>query len=55
MCKKLVWLILVVLVSGLVGNASAADVSWDDGGTDSLWSTAANWTGDTVPGAGMIQ
>ena len=51
MYKKLVWLIFVVLVSGLVGNASAAEVSWDDGGTDSLWSTAANWIGDTVPTA----
>ena len=51
MYKKLVWLIFVVFVPGLVGNASAADVSWDDGGTDSLWSTAANWSGDTVPTA----
>ena len=51
MYKKLVWLILIALVPGLVGNASAADVNWDDGGTDSLWSAAANWTGDTVPTA----
>jgi len=51
MFKKLVRSILVVLVS-LAGNASAADISWDGGGTDSLWSTAANWDGDTVPAAG---
>ena len=51
MYKKLVRLILVVLV-GLAGNASAADISWDGGGTDSLWNTAENWDGDTVPGAG---
>lgn len=51
MYKKLVRLILVVLVC-LVGNASAADISWDGGGTDSLWSTVVNWAGDTIPGAG---
>ena len=51
MYKKLVWLIFIVLVTGLVGNASAQVVNWDGGGTDSLWSTAANWTGDTVPTA----
>ncbi len=51
MYKKLVWLIFVVLVLGLVGKASAQVVNWDGGGTDSLWSTAANWTGDTVPTA----
>ncbi len=51
MYKKLVRLIFVVLVLGLVGNASAQVVNWDGGGTDSLWSTAANWTGDTVPTA----
>ncbi|MBC8218064.1 MAG: hypothetical protein H8E73_06325, partial [Planctomycetes bacterium] len=52
MYKKLARLILVVLVLGLVGNALAADVSWDDDGTDNLWSTAANWSSDTVPTAG---
>jgi len=51
MYKEFLWLILIVLVLGLVGNVSAADISWDDGGTDSLWSTVANWTGDTVPTA----
>ncbi len=52
MYKKSWWLVFVVVVSGLVGNASAADISWDGGGTDSLWSTAANWAGDAIPGAG---
>ena len=51
MYKRLVQLIFIVLV-GLAGNASAADISWDGGGTDSLWSTAANWDGDAVPKAG---
>jgi hypothetical protein len=49
MCKEFARFILIVLVLGLAHNVSAADVSWDDGGTDSLWSTAANWAGDTVP------
>ncbi len=51
MYKEFLRLILIVSVLSLVGNASAADISWDDGGTDSLWSTAANWDGDTVPTA----
>jgi len=52
MYKKLERLILVVLVFGFAGNVSAADINWDGGGTDSLWSTAANWAGDTVPTTG---
>jgi len=52
MCKRWVSLILFVSVMGLVSNAPAADISWDGDGTDSLWSTAANWAGDTVPAAG---
>jgi len=52
MFKRLVSLILLVSMTGLAGNALAADISWDDGGTDSLWSTAANWDGDTIPTAG---
>ena len=27
-------------------------VQWDAGGTDALWSNAANWTGDAVPATG---
>lgn len=33
-------------------NAEAATRTWDGGGADSLWSTAANWSSDLVPGAG---
>lgn len=29
----------------------AATVTWDAGGTDDNWGTAANWSGDTEPGA----
>ena len=39
----------LVLVLGLVGTAPAADVTWTDLGTDSLWSTALNWSGSAVP------
>jgi autotransporter-associated beta strand protein len=30
----------------------AAVRTWDGGGTNSLWTTAANWVGDVVPGPG---
>jgi hypothetical protein len=30
----------------------AAEITWDGGGGDSSWSTAANWVGDVVPGPG---
>ena len=33
-------------VSGL-----APTISWDGGGSDASWSTAANWSGDVLPGA----
>jgi hypothetical protein len=52
MCKRLVSLTLFVSVIGLTSSAPAADISWDGEGTDSLWSTAANWAGDAVPTAG---
>lgn len=31
--------------------ANAAIIKWDGGGSDGLWSTAANWVGDVVPSA----
>ncbi|MDP9468964.1 MAG: autotransporter adhesin family protein, partial [Chloroflexota bacterium] len=33
-------------------NVQGATRTWDGGGGDGLWSTAANWTADTVPIAG---
>jgi len=30
---------------------SARTISWDGGGTDAAWSTAANWSGDVLPGS----
>jgi len=34
--------------------ASAATKTWDGGGSDNNWSTAANWNGDTVPVNGDV-
>lgn len=43
---------LALLIIGAAGATRAATRSWDDGGPDNLWQTAANWTGDTLPVAG---
>lgn len=45
MCKKLIFLVSLVAILGLVGNAHGASkpVYWDAGGTDNLWDTIANW------------
>jgi hypothetical protein len=34
--------------------ASAAVITWDDGGGDSNWSTCDNWVGDSCPGSGDV-
>lgn len=34
------------------GTAHAATKTWDGGGGDGLWMTAANWDGDSLPGSG---
>ncbi len=41
----LTWLVLPLALS----NSAPAMIYWDDGGPDHLWSTAANWSPDTVP------
>jgi len=48
MFKKMTCLISLVLPLVLFDSASAI-IFWDDGGADQLWSTAANWSPDTVP------
>ncbi|HNS18909.1 MAG TPA: hypothetical protein PKH24_00340 [Sedimentisphaerales bacterium] len=49
MFKKTTCLVPLVLLLVQVHSASAL-ISWDDGGGDHLWSTAANWNPNTVPG-----
>lgn len=49
MCTKTACLASLVLLLVPIHSASAL-ISWDDGGPDHLWSTATNWTPDTVPG-----
>jgi hypothetical protein len=39
----------VVAQLGFTSSASAAAVTWDGGGSDSLFSTAENWSNDVVP------
>src|SRR5262245_27318505 len=34
--------------------ASAANKTWDGGGADNLWKTAANWDANTAPVAGDV-
>ena len=50
--RQLVYLISIVQVLVLVGNASAAIMQWDGGGDSQLWSDPLNWLADTVPGSG---
>ncbi len=47
MYTRFLTLISVVLALALVGTASAQ--TWDGGGADDLWSTAANWDTDALP------
>lgn len=49
MYRRLLTLTSVVLVLALVNTASAQ--TWDGGGADDLWSTAANWDPDALPTA----
>ncbi|MFI4911514.1 MAG: hypothetical protein ACIAQZ_07590 [Sedimentisphaeraceae bacterium JB056] len=45
------YLLLTILLC--VNALFAVDVSWDGGGADNNWSTAANWNNDTVPADGQ--
>lgn len=42
-------LILVAVALGRPAAAVAQQVTWDNGGGDRLWTTAANWSNDVVP------
>ncbi|NQT01882.1 MAG: hypothetical protein HQ580_07665, partial [Planctomycetes bacterium] len=50
MCRKLIYLVCVVLVFGSVSNA--ADVHWSGSGGDNLWNNPDNWDSRKVPGSG---
>ncbi|MBL9171787.1 MAG: hypothetical protein JNN07_28920 [Verrucomicrobiales bacterium] len=45
----LVW--ILSFSSVLTTELRGATIAWDGGGGDGLWQTAANWTGDVLPGA----
>ncbi len=48
MFKKMTCLIALVLPLVLLNSASA-QIFWDPGGSDNLWSTATNWDTDAIP------
>ena len=44
--------LILILISGVfISNAFSAVKTWDGGGADTNWTTAANWTNDTAPSA----
>jgi len=45
---------LAVILSIMATTALAATITWDAEGGDSNWSTAANWSGDSVPTASDV-
>lgn len=50
--RQIVFLFTFFLTFFLTLNSEAAVKTWDGGGTDSNWQTAANWVGDTAPAPG---
>ena len=44
-------IISLVMLSATIG-LKAVTVTWDGGGTDNRWTTAANWSNDALPGNG---
>jgi hypothetical protein len=48
--RKMKKLIVLLMVLGVTGIASAIDAVWDSGGgTDVSWTNAANWSANTLP------
>ena len=45
-------LLLSILNPQLSTSAAAAPRTWDGGGANNFWTTAANWAGDVAPSAG---
>ena len=48
MFKKMICLISLALLL-VPFNSASAMIFWDDGGPDHLWSTATNWSPDSIP------
>src|SRR5882724_1154250 len=54
------WLVVIAVAISLSGAlyfsrvVSANNITWDGGGATNNWSEAANWSGDTIPGAGDV-
>ena len=46
---KALTLVVYLLLASALTFASASAQTWDGGGADNNWSTAANWSGDAVP------
>jgi hypothetical protein len=51
MSRRAIHLISCVLTLVLAAGASAATLTWDNGGATSLWNVAENWDPDAIPGA----
>jgi hypothetical protein len=49
MCKRVVFLISLILVLFLAGNTPAATFNWDNGGQSNLWNVLENWDPDGLP------
>ncbi len=49
MYKKLMFLMIFASLLAWTGNVTGATYTWDHGGADKLWKTAANWSTDTLP------
>ncbi len=49
MSGKSICLFSSILVLSLVCNAQGVTRTWNDNGPDSLWDTAGNWSGNTLP------
>jgi hypothetical protein len=53
--KRLFFLVSLVLVLGVAGNASAAEIYWTNGSyADSLWSTQLNWSAGVPTSADTV-
>jgi hypothetical protein len=49
--EVLVTIIALISTSVISTDVSGAEVKWDGGGGDGLWTNAQNWTGDILPGS----